>query len=325
MHHILTIALNPALDINTAVQALQPDKKLRCAVPNIEAGGGAVNVARVILLLGGRAELVYFAGGFNGRRLTSLLKMEGIAGFPIRINGETRENVNVQDRSCDRQYRFILPGPAVLEAECQRMLDVVKKRGVRAGYFVISGSFPPGITAGFLQELKEIAADVGARIIADTSGDALKEIVRSGVYLIKPNIGELAVLSGCARLSEAEAVGAAREVITAGGCEVAVVSLGEAGALLVTADLSERIPAPVVKRVSTVGAGDSMVAGIVFGLQKGMPLREAVRLGIACGTAATLNPGTAVCKKGDVERLYSSIRSEIHFSLPGLNIDEQFL
>jgi len=325
MRIILTIALNPAIDINTSVGSLQPERKMRCSAPAFEAGGGAVNVARVVSALSGHAMVAYFEGGPTGQKLTTLLEKEGISSLPVPVKNETRENFNVTDLSNNRQYRFIMPGKAVSNAECRKLLNAVRKTGMKAGYFVLSGSFPPGIPSGFFRELNEIADRAGARVIVDTSGEALRQAVDLGVYLIKPNIGELAALTGRDQLLEEEAVEAAREIISAGGAKVVVVSLGEAGALLVTGEMSEKIPAPLVKRISTVGAGDSMVAGIALGLQRGLELKEVVRFGVACGTAATLNPGTAGCKKADAEKLYKNISHKIHSSIPGINVDEQFL
>ncbi|MGN7722317.1 1-phosphofructokinase family hexose kinase [Chitinophaga sp. 22620] len=308
MKYILTITLNPALDKTSTVGSLQPDKKLRCATPVFEPGGGGINVARVVTRLGGAAVPLYFSGGPSGKRLTALLEKEGIRGIAVDIAGETRENLNITDQSSQRQYRFIMPGPEVTPAESRVLRATAHKLLDGAGYLVISGSQPSGLEPGIFKELAEAARDKSVRLVADVSGEGLQQAMQAGVYLAKPNLGELAALTGKEKLLEADAVSAARDIIQRGSCQVLAISMGEAGALLVTADITEKTPAPVVKRVSTVGAGDSMVAGMVLALQRGLDIREAIRFGVACGTAATLNPGTALCKKDDAEQLYDLLK-----------------
>ncbi|HEY8893362.1 MAG TPA: PfkB family carbohydrate kinase, partial [Niastella sp.] len=143
--------------------------------------------------------------------------------------------------------------------------------------------------------------------IIDTSGAPLQLAAQEGVYLLKPNLSELCALAGTNYLELNEVNDAALEVIKRGRCEVMLVSMGPAGALLVTRNGCEYVPAPAVKKQSTVGAGDSMVAGITWMLSQGKPLREAARFGVACGTAATMNPGTQLFKKDDVYRVYNWI------------------
>lgn len=311
MKRILTVTLNPAVDKTSSVGSLQPEKKLRCSAPVFEPGGGGINVARVINRLNGHALPLYFSGGNSGKQLKALLAEEGITGLAVEINGETRENLNLTDRSTGRQYRFIMPGPAISNAEYQALVQTAQAEMKDTAYLVISGSLPPNGSQGIFKTLAEIAMQNKTRLIADISGEGLREVLQVGVYLAKPNLGELSALTGHEKLLEADAVSAARTLIQQGSCQILVISMGEAGALLVTADVSEKIPAPVVKRVSTIGAGDSMVAGIVHALQRGEDIRAAVRFGIACGTAATLNPGTALCKKEDAERLYDLIKMDV--------------
>lgn len=310
MRQIVTVTLNPALDKTTSVESLQPDKKLRCGKPVFEAGGGGINVARAITRLGGEASPLYFSGGPSGKRLTDILKKEGITGIPVEIAEATRENLNITDRASGRQYRFIMPGPEVTAAETSELMRVLHTTLKDMEYLVVSGSLPAGIAPGIFREFAEACARYNTRMIVDTSGDALRHALQAGVYLAKPNLGELAALAGREQLLEEDAVSAAREVIRQSGCQALVVSMGGSGALLVTRESAKKIAAPVVKRVSTVGAGDSMVAGIVLALQRGGDLSGAVRFGIACGTAATMNPGTALCKKEDAEMLFASGTAE---------------
>ena len=145
-------------------------------------------------------------------------------------------------------------------------------------------------------------------MIADTSGDTLKTVLDCGIFLAKPNLGELSSLVGGHELDTTSAVEAARSIINKGGCEVLVISMGAFGALLVTANEVFRSPSPAVIRKSTVGAGDSMVAGVIMGLSKGLDWKSVLQYGVASGTAATLNPGTALCSQADTDRIFNELQ-----------------
>jgi 6-phosphofructokinase 2 len=309
MEKIATLTLNPAIDKSTTVDAIIPDKKLRCSVPAFEPGGGGVNVSRAIKKLGGKSTAVYLAGGYSGRYFQHLLELENIDSHVIEIEGQTRENLIVVDDSSNLQYRFTMPAPIVQEHEWQQCLTVIEKaHGLE--YIVASGSLPQGVPEDFFGRLAAIAKKMNARLIADTSGEPLRHAVKKGVFMIKPNLGELSNLQGVEELQAEDVLKAARDIIDKGGSEVMVISMGTSGAMMVTKDITLTSPAPVVKRRSTVGAGDSMVAGMVLAFSKGQPLPDVLRYGIAAGTAATMNPGTALCTKEDVEKLYKCLKEE---------------
>lgn len=305
MPKIITVTFNPAIDKSTTIPALMPEKKLRCTPPTFEPGGGGLNVARAVRKLGGEALAVYFAGGYSGKFLNHLMEQEGVSVHPIEISKHTRENLIVYDKSTNQQYRFGMPGSEVREEEWQRLLQYIED--CDAEYIVASGSLPPGVPDNIFGKVAAIAKQKGAKMVIDTSGTALKDAVDEGVYLLKPNLGELSSLAGKEELDHEAADEIAKDIIRNGGCEVIVISMGSAGARLITKDLAVQIIPPVVRRLSTVGAGDSMVAGIIISLEKGRDIKEAVQYGVAAGTAATLNPGTELCKKEDVERLFKII------------------
>jgi 6-phosphofructokinase 2 len=161
-----------------------------------------------------------------------------------------------------------------------------------------------------------IAKNKKAKLIADTSGEALKYAAKEGVYLLKPNLGELSSLVDKDYLQPDEAANAAKQIIKKGNCEVVVVSMGAAGAMLITKIITKNFLPPLVERKSTVGAGDSMVAGIVLSLSIGKSLEEAVQYGVACGTAATMNDGTELCRLQDVENLYKTMIPDKSSGIP---------
>ncbi|MEO8886730.1 MAG: 1-phosphofructokinase family hexose kinase [Mucilaginibacter sp.] len=303
---IVTVTFNPALDQSLSVPEFIPDKKLKCSQPVSEPGGGGINVARAITKLGGKAVAIYLAGGDAGKKITRLLAKEFVKTIVIETVECTRINMVVEDTTNHKQYLLDMPGNTVKENEWQACLNAIKDMP-DVKYIVASGSLPPGIPTDIFARIALIAKNMGALLIVDTSGNALKEAVNAGVYLIKPNIRELAALVGKSELDIASVPDAAREVIDQGKCEVIVVSMGPDGALLATKDLSIKIAPPVVAVKSTVGAGDSMVAGIVLSLANNKNIIEAVRYGVACGSAATLNYGTQLCSKSDADRIYDSI------------------
>lgn len=309
MAKILTVTFNPVIDKSTTIPALIPEKKLRCTQPRFEPGGGGINVARAIKKLGGEATALYLAGGYTGVFLNELLKREGVTTRPIEISRHTRENLIVLDCSTNQQYRFGMPGPEILEAEWRACLQVIEREeGLE--YIVASGSLPAGVPTDIYARIAAIAKKKGAKLVVDTSGEALQQAAREGVYLLKPNLSELSSLVGKEEIHAELVDDVAREIIDKGECDIVVTSLGPAGAMLVTKQDILTITPPVVKKRSTVGAGDSMVAGMVLSLSNGWAVTEAAKYGVAAGTAATMNPGTELCHREDVEKLYQLIQSK---------------
>lgn len=304
MAHIVTLTLNPTVDKSTTVDKIVPDHKLRCDAPKFEPGGGGINVSRALKRLGLESLAVFPASGPAGTLLQHLLTQEGIEQHPITTINWTRENFIVVDTSTNQQYRFGMPGREISSDEQNLILETLQALHPAPDFLVISGSLPPGIDPEFLVDIVRMAHANGTKVVVDTSGPALERVVQEGVYLIKPNIGELCRMAGVSELDSAAVGEAAKSLIRAGKCEIIVVSMGPQGACLVTEDFVDHVPAPTVKRRSTVGAGDSMVAGMISALANGQSAREAVRLGVACGTAATMNSGTELFKRPDVEKLY---------------------
>lgn len=303
---IVTLTLNPALDKSSSIERLIPEQKLRCAPMRLDAGGGGINVSKGIRKLGGSSTAVFPSGGATGLRLQSLLQEAGVDTAAHPVPGETRENFSVTETSTNFQYRFTMPGPDIDEQQADAMLDKIAQ--LHPDYLVASGSLPPGLPETYYEKVAGFTKQIGARLILDTSGPALQAAADEGLFLLKPNLGELSALAGVESLEMNQVDDAALDIIRQGKCEVVVVSLGPQGALLVTRDGFEHVPAPPAQKKSTVGAGDSMVAGMVWALGAGQSFSNMVRTGVACGTAATMNPGTELFRPEDVERLLNWIR-----------------
>ncbi len=307
MKNVLTVTMNPAVDISVELDQVIADRKLRCRNLRKEPGGGGINVSRVIQILGGKSTAFFLAGGATGRELDSLLRSSGIIDQSLEVAGESRGNLTALETSSGRQYRFVLPGPEIGGEDCDRLLDKIPSLQPRPDYLVASGSLPRGAPDDFFARLARLGAELKARVVVDTSGDPLCRAAREGVYLLKPNLNELKQLAEKDIDSEEAQAEAAHCLIESGRVEVVVVSMGGSGALLVTKKESRRIRAPVVPIKSRVGAGDSMVGAIVLSLAEDKSLFEAVCRGVAAGAAAVMTPGTELCRKEDADRLYQKL------------------
>jgi 6-phosphofructokinase 2 len=294
------------------VPSLIPEKKLKCAAGKLEPGGGGINVARAIKKLGGEATAIFPSGGYTGKYFNHLLEKEEISSSIIETENETRENIIVLEENTNNQYRFGMPGTELKDHEWKQCLTVLEEM-YDAEYIVASGSLPPGVPPNIYAQLAKIAKQKKAKFIVDTSGDALKQAADEGVYLLKPNLSELSTLTGIEKIDCNNVAEVAKKLIQNNSCKVIVVSLGINGAVLITNNETYRALPPKVNCKSSVGAGDSMVAGIVYSLSLRRTLKQALKYGVACGTAATINPGTELCKKEDVERLYALINTESNF------------
>ncbi len=304
---ILTITLNPAIDKSTVTDLIQPEAKQRCSDVLNEPGGGGINVSKALKKLKAESIALFPAGGHNGEKLKSLLKAEEIPFHSIDSSVETRENWVVLESETNHQFRFTFPGKSIEESVFKNLIDDI--RSFSPTYVIASGSLPPGLPAHFYGLIVKTANSVGAKCIVDTSGPALQALKGKHAFLIKPNIGELCKMLNVDSLQNNEVHDAAQQAVRDGFAELIAVSMGPEGAWLVTADEKHFAAAPAVKKKSTVGAGDSMVAGITYMLQQQQPLQQVINFGVACGSAATMNEGTQLFKIEDVHKLYEQINS----------------
>ena len=305
---ITTLTINPSLDKSTHFSGLVAEQKIRCEKPRYDAGGGGINVSKAILKLGGNSLCVFTSGGSSGGMLEELVSNQNIESTIIKTKNWTRENFIAFDDATKSQYRFGFPGNELFNTEIDTILNTIQK--LQSDYLVISGSLNEGLSTDFYQKIAETAKESNIKVIVDTSGEALQKVLKAGVYLIKPNIGELAKLIGVERLEMNEVAPAARKLIEKGSAEIVVVSLGPQGAVLVTATQTEFIPAPNVVKKSTVGAGDSMVGAMTWALSQNKSLKEVVRWGVACGSAATMNEGTQLFNIEDARRLFEELKDK---------------
>jgi 6-phosphofructokinase 2 len=304
-YKIVTLTLNPSLDKSTHFTGLIAEQKIRCEKPRYDAGGGGINVSKAITKLGGTSTCIFTSGGSSGEMLEELVANEKLESSVIKTKNWTRENFIAFENTSKAQYRFGFPGNEFSDDEKVEILQTIKE--LKTDYLVISGSLNEGLSTNFYQKIAEIAKESDIKVVVDTSGEALQKVLETGVYLIKPNIGELAKLIGVERLELPEVEKAAKKLIENKSAEIVVVSLGADGAILVAKDETHLVKAPKVEKKSTVGAGDSMVGGIVWALSQNKSLKEVIQIGVCCGTAATMNEGTQLFKAEDVMRLLKEI------------------
>jgi 6-phosphofructokinase 2 len=306
--HVLCLTMNPSVDLATETEAVVPTHKLRCGDTLHDAGGGGVNVARVLTRLGGHCLSICPTGGSSGQWLQRRMREEGLDSVFLPIADETRVSFTVHEHSTGAEFRFVMPGPHLSEAEWQDALRHIEGLQPFPDMVVASGSLPPGVPADFYARLARLCRERGARLVLDTSGPALAAALAEGVYLFKPNLKELAELAGRPLDAPEQWQAAALQLITDGKAQVVALTLGHLGALLVTRDAMWSAPPLDVPVSSAVGAGDSFVGALVWALQQGQPLEQAFGWGIAAGTATLLSAGTALCKPEDVRRLQALAR-----------------
>lgn len=306
MSNILTITINPSIDKTIWVKHLVPEKKMRALNSEVEPGGGGVNVARALNYLGTSATAMYFYGGFSGLEFNKLMEIEGVNTSIVKIEGETRTNIMAIDNSTNLEYRFGIDGPSIHDEELNRMLQLIENSDAY-DFIVLSGSLPSTVPTNFYNSIAKIASQKKSKLIVDTSGEALKNLVKENIYLLKPNIGELAVLCGVEKINKEDVVKYAQDFLHKHICNAIAVSMGKDGAYLVTNDEVYYQQTPKVEVKSTVGAGDCMVAGMVLSLTKNEPWQNVLKMGVACGSAATMYSGYGLCKKEDVESILKNL------------------
>lgn len=307
MADIITLTINPSIDASTSVDRVAPIHKLRCAAPHRDPGGGGINVARIVIRFGADVKALCTAGGATGALLRQLIDREGIPRHVIQVTEETRESFTVFEEASGQEYRFLLPGPQLRAEEWRQCLSALAGLEDDPRFVVASGSLSPGTPSDFYAHVARIAKERGAKAVLDTSGPSLASVLEEGVYLIKPNLRELRELVGASLEDECAWVEACRRLTEAGCAEIIALTLGDQGALLVTNGQAWRAAALPIRAASAVGAGDSFLGAMVWALAMGRSVEDAFRYGVAAGSAALLSPGTGLCRRDDVERLYPDV------------------
>ncbi len=301
---ILTLTLNPALDMATEVPEMIAGQKLRCTQPLLDPGGGGLNVSRAIRALGGDSLALVALSGLTGDRLAGLIRQTGVTFLSILGPGETRMSLSVAEQGSGKQYRFMLPGPEWAEADRDGVFTLLRATSRPGGISVISGSQPPGVPADFNAQLVESMP--GSRVLLDTSGAPLRVAVTRPIPdldILRMDGEEAESLTGHALDSRSDTADFAQSLARRGVARKVIVARGADGNVLATAERRIFVPAPKVKVRSTVGAGDSFVAAFVLAMARGQGDGEALALGGAAAAAAVMTDATKLCRPQDVMRL----------------------
>ncbi|HPJ30549.1 MAG TPA: 1-phosphofructokinase [Methanothrix sp.] len=306
---IYTITLNPALDRTLWINQIREDVSNRIIREESYAGGKGIDVSKVLTALGVENRALGFLAGFAGRQLEAQLTRDGTQCSFIPVSGETRINIVIHELVTGRQIILNSSGPEVKPFEILEITDVVR-RLEEPEFVSIGGSLPPRAHPEIYRKIIETARLRGAKVILDVDREALKIGIGGKPDVIKPNIHELSALVGRKLEKRGEILEAARE-INRKGVEIVLVSMGPRGILLVSEGEAYQAVPPSVEVVNTIGAGDSSVAGFIYGRVSGRDLKESLILATAAGTATTLRRGTALATKEDVEKLAPQVRLEI--------------
>jgi 6-phosphofructokinase 2 len=304
MTQILTVTLNPALDLATHCPMVSPGVKLRCGPQSAEPGGGGVNVARAVVQLGGRARALVALGGPTGESLLRLLTERGMDLLPVPAPGETRHSFAVTDDSTGEQYRFVLSGPAWTQPQLDAVLDTLAAEAHEGALIVLSGSMPPGCPPGWIP--RACARLAGRRVVVDTSGAHLAQQAagpQPAPYVLRMDSAEARDLSGQALETRADSAAFAEALRQRGAATLVIIARGADGSVMAGPEACWHATAVNDTVVSAIGAGDSFVGGFVMALAAGETAPEALRRGAAAASAAVMSPGTELCRPGDYARL----------------------
>ncbi len=305
---IFTLTMNPAVDVATTVERIAHTHKLRCAEERRDPGGGGINVARVLRRFGEHVLAILPAGGPIGNLLDAMMAAEGVPRRIVPIAGNTREDFTVSERATGAEYRFVLPGPTLSETETEIVIDLLLARAPRDGLLVASGSLPPGVPEDFYARVADLCTARGTRLVLDASGAPLRHALSRHVFVVKPSLRELCDLTGANPDDQPGCIRECRKLVAQGAADMVALTLGEKGAVLITRDGVLRAkPLPVQAVVSSVGAGDSFLGGLVWSLSRNHAPEEALKVAVAAGTAALLSEGTGLCRIDDVMRLKNQV------------------
>ncbi|HEX9602044.1 MAG TPA: 1-phosphofructokinase family hexose kinase [Mariniflexile sp.] len=306
--NIITLTINPALDKSAKVDALVPTQKLKCHSIVYQPGGGGINVSRMLHRLEEKTHCLFTSGGDTGKYLQELLLKEGINPESVAIKSWTRENLSVVDTKSNLQYRFGMPSNGLQNAELTEIKVTLDKCLKNNDILVLSGSLPEKVATDYYATLIKHVSRKNIKIVIDTSGPALTQALKEQVFLVKPNQRELAQLAGKEFLSSTEQEAFALEMVKSGKAHYVAVSLGARGAFMASKDGIVYQSTPSVSVKSTIGAGDSMVAGLIYGIKNGFSVQDILKWGVACGVATTMNEGTNLASKSHVNNVLEMIK-----------------
>ena len=299
---IYTLTLNPAVDREMTVSAVEFDTILRALESRVDFGGKGFNVSRLLQGLGAENMAVGFLGGKSGEILQDGLRSLGIGIDFVWVTGETRTNISIVTQSGGRYIKVNEKGPLVDEGCQQKLIDKIDSLARPGDWWVLAGSLPPGCADDFYARIIRVLNRHGVMTLLDTTGEALRLGCSEKPFLVKPNAEEAGALTGMHVGTTAEITKVAARIRELGARNV-VISMGKDGALLQTTEETWLVRGPKIKEKNPIGAGDSLVGGMVWALSRGKPLKEASAWGVASGAVTASLSGTEVGSREMIEEL----------------------
>lgn len=304
---IVTLTFNPAVDKTIRVHSLAMGRVNRVSESQLDSAGKGINVSRVVDRLGWPTIAFGFLAGEIGMLVARALNEEGVQSHFLSVPGQTRLNVTIFDEATGNGTSFFDHGPQVSSERMKDMHEVMRPWLRVCQVLVLAGSLPPGVPDNAYADYIRLGRSMGVKTILDADGDPLRLGVQARPYLIKPNLSEAEHLMN-RPLPDLSAVQQAALEITANGIEVAVISMGARGAIgAQRGQVWHAIP-PKIQRQSTVGSGDSMVAGLAVALAQGLDIVEGLKLGTAAGAATAMTPGTSLAAPEDIASLLPQVQ-----------------
>jgi 1-phosphofructokinase family hexose kinase len=298
---IFTLTCNPAIDLELTVPEISFDEVLRAENSRMDCGGKGFNVSRALSTLGEKSIAMGFIGGKSGERLEAELHRMGIDTDFVKVIGDTRTNVSIVTKPPSRYIKVNSSEPTINLEEQQEQMKKIRHLVRLNDFWVLSGSLPPGVSTGFYAEVIQEVQSKGSKALLDSSEEPMKHGIEAGPYMVKQNAAEASQLTGVKILKPIDSLEAAHRIQDY-GVKVVIISFGRDGAILSWGERAWLAKPPSIVEQNPIGAGDALLAGFVWGLIQNFSPREALRTGVACGTAAASLPGT---KMGTIEMINS--------------------
>ncbi|HEY9643579.1 MAG TPA: 1-phosphofructokinase [Coleofasciculaceae cyanobacterium] len=318
MPKIATVTLNPAIDQTAAIPNFQAGAVNRVAWEQSDPGGKGVNVAAFLTDFGFEVTVSGFLGQDNRELFQSFFKRKGIADRFILVPGRTRVNVKIIDELQNQVTDINFPGQSPTSDEVMALHQIIDELAIAHDWFILSGSVPAGLSPTIYKELTQRLKAQGKTVVLDASGDSFRQALAANPDAIKPNLDELQELVGRSLSHASEIVEAARTLL-AQGIHCVVVSMGAEGAIFVEAETAVWARPPQMKVVSTVGAGDAMVSGLVTGKLRGLSLHDCARLATAFSMGALSQLGPRLPPPETIESFSSQVSLEVLAASPVIN------
>jgi 1-phosphofructokinase family hexose kinase len=303
---IVTVTLNPSVDHTLFIDGLHPNDANRVRRVERDAGGKGLNLSRVYAELGGETLALGLQPHGASALIRQVLEEQGASHDFVEVPGETRVNISVEDGSGEPPTTFNEPGAPTPDGAWEAVLQRVRERAAGAAWIAVGGSIPPGIGPEAYAQLVQVAQELGVAILVDADREALKLAVDLKPDMIKPNEDEAARLLGWPseeiRENPERALAAMKDM-----ARIVLLTLGADGAWLEVGDQVWHAVPPKIEAKSTIGSGDSLLAGVLYAHEQGNDWGECLRLGVACGAATAMTDGSEIARRPVVESLISRV------------------